>query len=328
MTRDPPATLDEPDSDLEVIQKLRAEIEWLTAALARLTADNERTRALVQDLSVTRDTAVNMKLERDAEIERLRIIAADYQALLHRSNEIDDANERLRIIAAPEPAPYYEGWHDGFESRDSEIGELRAEVERLKAEVTETRETCSELRLFDLAEIERLRAASQRALDHYDMRSELYTNDADVAAGMVDILSAILEPKPQWTAEDRERERHLIEEAAAQPASYHLHEITKLEAEVERLRAEAADRTKKVESLWALSDARGAEIERLSEAHERIVKWSHAYPLTIFPEPDLKKARELLEAGGMTLDAISADAMRHVITQVAKISSAALEAKP
>jgi len=304
MTRDPPATLDEPDSDLEVIQKLRAEIEWLTAALARLTADNERTRALVQDLSVTRDTAVNMKLERDAEIER------------------------LRIIAAPEPAPYYEGWHDGFESRDSEIGELRAEVERLKAEVTETRETCSELRLFDLAEIERLRAASQRALDHYDMRSELYTNDADVAAGMVDILSAILEPKPQWTAEDRERERHLIEEAAAQPASYHLHEITKLEAEVERLRAEAADRTKKVESLWALSDARGAEIERLSEAHERIVKWSHAYPLTIFPEPDLKKARELLEAGGMTLDAISADAMRHVITQVAKISSAALEAKP
>jgi len=304
MTRDPPATLDEPDSDLEVIQKLRAEIEWLTAALARLTADNERTRALVQDLSVTRDTAVNMKLERDAEIER------------------------LRIIAAPEPAPYYEGWHDGFESRDSEIGELRAEVERLKAEVTETRETCSELRLFDLAEIERLRAASQRALDHYDMRSELYTNDADVAAGMVDILSAILEPKPQWTAEDRERERHLIEEAAAQPGSYHLHEITKLEAEVERLRAEAADRTKKVESLWALSDARGAEIERLSEAHERIVKWSHAYPLTIFPEPDLKKARELLEAGGMTLDAISADAMRHVITQVAKISSAALEAKP
>jgi cell division protein FtsB len=304
MTRDPPATLDEPDSDLEVIQKLRAEIEWLTAALARLTADNERTRALVQDLSVTRDTAVNMKLERDAEIER------------------------LRIIAAPEPAPYYEGWHDGFESRDSEIGELRAEVERLKAEVTETRETCSELRLFDLAEIERLRAASQRALDHYDMRSELYTNDADVAAGMVDILSAILEPKPQWTAEDRERERHLIEEAVAQPASYHLHEITKLEAEVERLRAEAADRTKKVESLWALSDARGAEIERLSEAHEWIVRLSHAYPLTIFPEPDLKKARELLEAGGMTLDAISADAMRHVITQVAKISSAALEAKP
>lgn len=70
------------------------------------------------------------------------------------------------------------------------------------------------------------------------------------------------------------------------------------------------------------------KIERLTEAHERIVKWSRAYPLTVFPKPDLKKARELLEAGGMTLDAISADAMRHVIESVGKISQAALEPKP
>jgi hypothetical protein len=75
-------------------------------------------------------------------------------------------------------------------------------------------------------------------------------------------------------------------------------------------------------------DAQRVEIERLTEAHERIVEWSRAYPLTVFPEPDLKKARELLEAGGMTLDAISADAMRHVIEQVAKIARAALEPKP
>jgi hypothetical protein len=46
-------------------------------------------------------------------------------------------------------------------------------------------------------EIERLRAAGQRALDHYDMRSELYTSDADVATGMASILRAALEePKP------------------------------------------------------------------------------------------------------------------------------------
>jgi hypothetical protein len=38
--------------------------------------------------------------------------------------------------------------------------------------------------------IEQLQAISQRALDHYDMRSELYTNDSDVAAGMADILRA------------------------------------------------------------------------------------------------------------------------------------------
>jgi hypothetical protein len=68
--------------------------------------------------------------------------------------------------------------------------------------------------------------------------------------------------------------------------------------------------------------------ERLREAHERIVEWSRAYPLQVFPKPDLKRVRELLKPGGMTLDAISADAMRHVIEQVAKISRAALEPKP
>jgi hypothetical protein len=77
-----------------------------------------------------------------------------------------------------------------------------------------------------------------------------------------------------------------------------------------------------------LRGAAAAEIERLTEAHERIVEWSRAYPLAIFPEPDLKKARELLEAGGMTLDAISAHAMRHVVEGVGQISRAALEPKP
>jgi hypothetical protein len=46
--------------------------------------------------------------------------------------------------------------------------------------------------------------------------------------------------------------------------------VNALRAEIERLRAEAADRTKKVESLWALSDARGAEIECLRVALEEI----------------------------------------------------------
>jgi hypothetical protein len=68
-------------------------------------------------------------------------------------------------------------------------------------------------------------------------------------------------------------------------------------------------------------------IEWLEAALEQIEQWSRAYPLEIFPEPDLKRARELLEAGGMTLDAISAHAMRHVIEGVGKIARDALEAK-
>jgi hypothetical protein len=45
--------------------------------------------------------------------------------------------------------------------------------------------------------------------------------------------------------------------------------------------------------------------------------WERAYPLSAFPEPDMRKAAELLKADGMTLDAISASNMRHVVSQIA-----------
>lgn len=64
--------------------------------------------------------------------------------------------------------------------------------------------------------------------------------------------------------------------------------------------------------------------ERYEYALQRIVQWSEAYPLDIFPEPDLKKAAELLKAGGMALDAISASCMRHVVIKVGRIAKEAL----
>jgi hypothetical protein len=67
-----------------------------------------------------------------------------------------------------------------------------------------------------------------------------------------------------------------------------------------------------------------AEAATLREALEEIIQWSKAYPLTVFPEPDLEKAHALLKAGGMTLDAISASNMRHVITQAGEIALRAL----
>jgi hypothetical protein len=66
--------------------------------------------------------------------------------------------------------------------------------------------------------------------------------------------------------------------------------------------------------------------EIMAEALHRIVQWSEAYPLDIFPEPDWVKAHALLQAGGITLDAISASNMRHVIESVGKIARKALEA--
>lgn len=70
--------------------------------------------------------------------------------------------------------------------------------------------------------------------------------------------------------------------------------------------------------------AQDERISELIEALERIVQWSEAYPLDIFPEPDLSKARELLAAGGITLDAVSAHCMRHVVQGVGKIARDAL----
>jgi hypothetical protein len=65
--------------------------------------------------------------------------------------------------------------------------------------------------------------------------------------------------------------------------------------------------------------------EKFENALRTIVAWSEAYPLAVFPEPDLVKARELLMAGGVSLDSVSADAMRHVVKGVGEVARKALE---
>lgn len=66
-------------------------------------------------------------------------------------------------------------------------------------------------------------------------------------------------------------------------------------------------------------------VDHLEEALHRIVQWSEAYPLSVFPEPDLKKAHTLLQAAGMTLDSISGHVARHVVEGIGKIAREALE---
>ncbi len=66
------------------------------------------------------------------------------------------------------------------------------------------------------------------------------------------------------------------------------------------------------------------ERDCLAEALERIKQWSEAYPLSVFPEPDFKRAHALLQAGGMTLDAISAANMRYCVKGVGEIAAHAL----
>ncbi|KKL67681.1 hypothetical protein LCGC14_2132540 [marine sediment metagenome] len=71
-----------------------------------------------------------------------------------------------------------------------------------------------------------------------------------------------------------------------------------------------------------------AENDKLRNALQRIDTWAKAYPLEIFPKPDLGKAANVLKASGMTLGSISADSIRHVLDGVKGIVTDALvEAK-
>lgn len=96
-----------------------------------------------------------------------------------------------------------------------------------------------------------------------------------------------------------------------------------------RLRATLADRRRAARVTEKLEG-----LVRMIEDGEMLVEdflaeldgWERAYPLSAFPEPDLAKAAELLKAGGMTLDAVSASNMRHVVSMIAPKARAALNA--
>lgn len=68
-------------------------------------------------------------------------------------------------------------------------------------------------------------------------------------------------------------------------------------------------------------------IDTLETALRELVAWSEAYPLDVFPEPNWKRAQLALETAGITMDAVSASCMRHVVEGVGRIARKALEAQ-
>jgi len=76
--------------------------------------------------------------------------------------------------------------------------------------------------------------------------------------------------------------------------------------------------------LMALAPDLVKEVIWLRAALADIVRWADAYPLTIFPEPDMALAHKLLKAGGVSLDAVSASNMRCVLKGVRAIAAAGL----
>lgn len=57
----------------------------------------------------------------------------------------------------------------------------------------------------------------------------------------------------------------------------------------------------------------------LQEKMYKIKTWIGAYPLSVFPEPDFKIAHKVLKKHGISLDAISASNMRHVLEGIKNI---------
>jgi hypothetical protein len=60
----------------------------------------------------------------------------------------------------------------------------------------------------------------------------------------------------------------------------------------------------------------GFQIEEMQESLSIIRNFINAYPIDVFPEPDFKRAAEVLKREGMTLDSISASNMRYVLTRI------------
>lgn len=81
-----------------------------------------------------------------------------------------------------------------------------------------------------------------------------------------------------------------------------------------RQRLAVAERLVRVDT--ALAKRVSEHMRREAELRVWLDNWLKAYPLDIFPQPDLTKAAELLKAGGLTLDAVSAEMARHVLTHV------------
>ena len=97
------------------------------------------------------------------------------------------------------------------------------------------------------------------------------------------------------------------------------------EKERKRLGELIRQKDKQVEQLEREKAEQAEEIERKNKALVRIDTWAKAYPLKVFLKPDFKKVAEVLKAAGLSLDAVSASNMRHVISGVKDIVDQALK---
>jgi hypothetical protein len=91
---------------------------------------------------------------------------------------------------------------------------------------------------------------------------------------------------------------------------------------VERLRRKLG----KPNNLAILCDEAATRIEKLQAALLEIATWAEAYPVEIFPEPDLEGVKQVLIANDMMreMDRMHSSWARHLVSGIGGIARAAL----
>jgi vacuolar-type H+-ATPase subunit I/STV1 len=155
------------------------------------------------------------------------------------------------------------------------------------------------------------RSIESAAIDAFLARTGKYlTNDASREAAIADATAPLL-------AQIAELERH--NKALVERRRWDVQQIQEGTEKLVELEAQLAEARKDAGRL-------GIAVETAKDALESLSQWSNAYPISVFPEPDFAKAHELLQAGGMTLDAISASNMRHVVNGIGRSVEPAIAA--
>lgn len=95
--------------------------------------------------------------------------------------------------------------------------------------------------------------------------------------------------------------------------------------EIEKLKLQVTNYYKEAIEATTIATHYASENERLCDILQKINDWANAYPIEVFPEPDFKKAHEVLKSAGMGIDCISASNMRHVLNGIKKIVSDGLK---
>jgi len=136
-----------------------------------------------------------------------------------------------------------------------------------------------------------------------------------------------------WIYENADGLREELNQRAPQPSRADAEVINGLRLKVEELekRAEMHARiNREVAEALGLPTGEswhdlGERVEKMHDALEKLAGWQDAYPLDVFPEPDMIKARKLLSDSDVLLGDIFAANARFVTKRMVEIAREALK---